>query len=343
MITFIRGVIRRWIASIFVSQGLTLFDKGQLEYAKAEFQRALRIAPDHPQAHYNLGRIYSRQGRNSEAAAALTAAISFKPKFPAAFALRGLNRLDSGDIEGAIADCERAVALKRSYEHLIDLGSVYTAAKRFDNAQKALQDAVALRPKEGGAHCRLGDCRLQQGQYEEALRILSKAAELEPNNASVFATLARAHEKLGDHREALKNYTRAGFLDRKNAEYRCDAARISEAQGDSAGAIISYQEALRIDPECAAALLRLSREARQDGDMEKARGYAERLARAHPERWEGLYEVALALARLGDEKSALESLKEAVLRDRDAVAAAVDESHFSGLKSAYKFRNMLTE
>ena len=46
-----------------------------------EYQAALRINPDYAEAHYNLGVVYTRQGRIDEAIRELQAALRINPDF----------------------------------------------------------------------------------------------------------------------------------------------------------------------------------------------------------------------------------------------------------------------
>ncbi len=341
MFGFITRIGRRWFASIPLGQALTLFDKGKLEYATAELQRTLRIYPQHEKAFYHLGRIYSKQGRHAEAVEAFDRVIELRPEFAPAFMGRGLSRLELRQVPEAVSDCERAVALKKDYQNLIALGSAFAAAKRYDEAEQTLQEAQRLKPKEAAACAALGECFYEQGKFQQAAEALTKACAIDAKDADTLSMLGMCLEAMGDLKGAMARYTKASFLDPKNAMHCCRAAHTAELQGDPEGAAISYQEALRIDPECSEALYQLSRLLR-DHDPEKARGYAERLARAFPEKWEGHFELAVILASLGEEKEALSALKEAVERDKAAVTAAAEKFDFSALKGGYKFKNLLS-
>ncbi|MGI6525718.1 MAG: tetratricopeptide repeat protein [Bdellovibrionota bacterium] len=329
MSNFITRIFKHWFAGIFVSQGLTYLDKEEIGYARSEFQRALRIAPDLYRARYYLGLVLRKEGKNAEALEELSAAIDLKPKLDSAWQERALVKLDLGDIDGAIEDSKKALSLKEDLQNYLALGTVYTKAQNLEEAEQVLRKAVQFDPKNAAAQARLGDCLSEQGRLEEAQDAFKESVKANPKNGLAFAKLARVTEKLGDYKEALTLYTRASFLDPQNAGYRCSAARVAEKDGDVAGAIISYQEAVKLDPECLTALVKLCAHARQVSDFEKARSYAERMLSSHPEDWEPYFQMALIAVAEEDKASAKELLKKARSLNREGVEAALKEEQVS--------------
>src|SRR5262249_19658895 len=59
-------------------------DCGRYEEAEAAYREALRLRPDDPEAHYNLGAALSRQGRDKEAQAAYREALRLRLHYPQA-------------------------------------------------------------------------------------------------------------------------------------------------------------------------------------------------------------------------------------------------------------------
>lgn len=91
---------------------------------------------------------------------------------------------------------------------------------RLDEAQKLVEDALALSPNAGYILDSLGWVHFQRGDYETALRHLQRAARLIPNDGEVYLHLAQTYEKLGRIDEARQYYDRAVGADPRSAEAR---------------------------------------------------------------------------------------------------------------------------
>jgi hypothetical protein len=125
-------------------------------------------------------------------------------------------------------------------------GAVLQAAGRFEEAERALSDALELDPARAGARMSrartrlaLGDVRgvledteilihshprasapwdaraqmaIQMGRLDLAATALMKSLELWPSNAAGWATLARMQEKLGQEAQARTSFARARTL-----------------------------------------------------------------------------------------------------------------------------------
>ena len=72
--------------------------KGEAEQAIACYREALRLKPDHPNAHNNLGNAYLHKGDADEAIACFDRALKLKPDHlsssPESSVNRGLNKVD---------------------------------------------------------------------------------------------------------------------------------------------------------------------------------------------------------------------------------------------------------
>jgi Tfp pilus assembly protein PilF len=61
-----------------------------LDEAGAAYRHAIKVTPDHPDAHLNMGIILHEQGKFSEAVVSLKAAMCLAPKLPKAHARLGV-------------------------------------------------------------------------------------------------------------------------------------------------------------------------------------------------------------------------------------------------------------
>ncbi len=87
-VTLWEDVVRKSPAKVrgYNNLGAALSDEGREVEAVAVLEKALAIKPDHPEAYYNLGRIYLQtEGRLGDAIALLTRAIELRPGYDDAY------------------------------------------------------------------------------------------------------------------------------------------------------------------------------------------------------------------------------------------------------------------
>lgn len=118
------------------------------------FQRAAAIAPGSQDVRTYLGLHYVRVKDWDRAAALLEQVVAESPdRATAVEALatvknaQGLRAMDAGRTDEAIANLERARALQPgAFPHDLELGVLYLAARRFEDARAALDRSLAAHP-----------------------------------------------------------------------------------------------------------------------------------------------------------------------------------------------------
>lgn len=128
---------------------------GQNDRAIEMFQRAAAIAPQSEDVKTYLGLHYVRMKDWDRAAALLEQVVAQSPnRATAVEALatvkinQGERAMDAGDTGGAIADFERARNLEPStFTHYLELGVLYLAAHRFEDARGALDRVPSTSPE----------------------------------------------------------------------------------------------------------------------------------------------------------------------------------------------------
>ncbi len=132
---------------------------GHNPQALAAFQRAAAIAPSSQDVRTYLGLHYARAQDWDRAAALLEQVVTESPdRATAVEALadvrvhQGEAAMDEGKTEAAIAAFERARTLQPSaFTHDLDLGVLYLAARRFEDARQALDRVLAAHPDDAMA------------------------------------------------------------------------------------------------------------------------------------------------------------------------------------------------
>jgi len=116
--------------------------------------------------------------------------------------------IDSNNFEAAIAPLQKFIAEKPdvAFAHF-QLGYIYTALKRTDEARAEYERAIALDPKMPEAYLNLGVLLLDKQQYAAAVAPLTKAVELLPAQSRPRSLLAVAQDRSGDQEAAARSPT----------------------------------------------------------------------------------------------------------------------------------------
>jgi len=81
------------------------------------------------------------------------------------------------------------------------------ASRRYDEAARRCQQAIALDPNDSGAYLVLGQVEVQQHMYQQAIATLQQAVKLDGSNLKNQAELAYAYAISGDREKALSIVT----------------------------------------------------------------------------------------------------------------------------------------
>ena len=128
-----------------VYKGLETGDQGDRKRSIAHFQRALDVAPNHPQVYNYLGNHYKSHDELRTAASFYEKAVTSNPKYSMAWLSLGQTLTALQQYEEAYAALRRSYALNSEYhETALELGNVCYFMNRLDEAADWLEQAVAL-------------------------------------------------------------------------------------------------------------------------------------------------------------------------------------------------------
>ena len=145
-------------AANFVLSGLIHYGEKNFTSAEADFQAAVNITPDEPDALWDLALAQEKNGKVAEAIQTYDRMLQIKPNFETGYYNRGLLKLSRNDYNGAISDFKRALQIE----------------SRFVEAQ----NEIAI------AHFR-------QGMYNEAWQDIQIAAKINTTNDIVNSNYAK--------------------------------------------------------------------------------------------------------------------------------------------------------
>jgi Flp pilus assembly protein TadD len=138
--------------------------------------------------------------------------------------------IDKNDFESAIAPLQKVLADQPDFAYAhFQLGYVYTALKRHDEARAEYERAVTLDPKMAEGYLNLGTLllydvlapgRANRGYPEAAIAPLRKAVELLPTQTRPRYLLALALDRSGNESEATESIQSALRLDPNDFDSR---------------------------------------------------------------------------------------------------------------------------
>jgi arylsulfatase A-like enzyme/Flp pilus assembly protein TadD len=129
--------------------GIALADSGDLQAARAEFDRVLSIDHTNATAYQNLGVVALRAGDVAGARASLSKALALNDQLPTALNLMGVIEMKSNHPDAAINWWRKAVkADPRLYDAMYNLAIVASRTGRNDVAREALHQFIDNAPPQ---------------------------------------------------------------------------------------------------------------------------------------------------------------------------------------------------
>jgi len=169
----------------YLSYGSIFFQRGYFEQAESSFRQALRDDPGSAEAFYGVGSACLNLGKTAEARANFQRAVELAPSYPDtlpnAWNNLGLLATREGRTDEAIGYFQQA--LKVNPDHLIaleNLGNAYRQQKNWEQARKVLEHAVAVSPGDPESNYSLGMVFAQTNETAHAYEYLQRALKSRP-------------------------------------------------------------------------------------------------------------------------------------------------------------------
>jgi tetratricopeptide (TPR) repeat protein len=206
--------------------GTALMRLGRLDEADAAYQRAVALAPGDAEVRHNFGVLLERLGRHEEAAGQAREAIRLAPDRAAPHATLADALQSLGRLEEAVDAYRQAIALNPSdAEAHVNLGSALGRLGRTEEAAAEFSAALSLNPNSVEARRNLGIAFLRSGKTDEGLALFREAVRLSPS-ASTYLDLGHALEAVGRYDEATAALTEGLRLDATRTDVRASLDRV---------------------------------------------------------------------------------------------------------------------
>jgi tetratricopeptide (TPR) repeat protein len=98
------------------------------------------------------------------------------------------------------------------------LGDALARTEAYDEAERALKQAIWLNESFSGPYVTLGQIALRRSDFELAAGLLERAVKMEPNNQNAHYSLAKTYQKLGRTEDANRHFEMSrSLLTEKNS------------------------------------------------------------------------------------------------------------------------------
>jgi tetratricopeptide (TPR) repeat protein len=186
--------------------------------AEREFEKAVQLSPNYPNAHDGCGFYLKAVGRHAEAIEKCRQAQQLDPLSPFAHVSLGYAYYFARDYDRAIEECRKALEMDRNstFAHR-NLGLAYLQQGKLEKAIEALSDAVKFSCGGLAFESYLGFAYAVAGKHHEAREVLASLEDLDRERYVPAYNFAIIYEGLGDFDSSFRWFEesrkeRSGFL-----------------------------------------------------------------------------------------------------------------------------------
>jgi type IV pilus assembly protein PilF len=205
-------------ADLYVDLSAEYLKLGQLEPALQHAQRALAEDRKSARAHYMLGLVQQRLGREQEAEDEIAEAVRLAPDNPDFRNALGFVLCGRGRYDAAIAEIEKAIAnplYKTPQVALMNAANCAERHGRNSDAETFLRRVLTRSPNYPPALFAMAQRSYARGDYKEARGYLARYSRVGATTPQALLLAAHIERKLGNAREAqaLESALRRRFPD----------------------------------------------------------------------------------------------------------------------------------
>lgn len=185
--------------------------KGEYQKSIDAYKKALLIDPKNGDAYYYMAVDYENLGDSPKQLESALGAIKYNTKFVGeAFALVGDVHLKDGKKDEAIKAYQRALNVKPEMADVyVKLSNVYYSQDRLKDAIDIAGKGVKLFPENGYLYTNLSIYYSVQNRNFEAINNAVKAIRLLPDKPEAFTVLCRAYNDTAQYADSIKYCTDA--------------------------------------------------------------------------------------------------------------------------------------
>jgi Flp pilus assembly protein TadD len=155
--------------------GKNYYDQGQVDKAIAPFEKAVRLRPEHPDAHLNLANACLRANQPQKALHHAQEVLKLDHGSGPAHFISGCALLRLGKSADALKALQQAKDIDRTINAVsFQLGRAHQQVGNFEDAAEQFQEVVKFEPDHAAAHYNLSQVLLRLNKPDEAQQALAQ-------------------------------------------------------------------------------------------------------------------------------------------------------------------------
>lgn len=234
-------------AEVLLARADLLRRQQYIEDAKADYAKAVELAPGNPRAHAGLALANLALRDIGAAKASIQTLKDLVPSLPAVNYLQALVYFQEQNLDGASDELQELLRVApTNIQAQLLYGVVSYARQEYTIADDYLTRVLASAPGNLQIVKLLGAARLKLRQPERAAQILSSAVTPDSSDAQLLALLGTAYIQSGDNTRGSEFIQRAVELDPDQALLRTQLAIGRIASGETAEAISQLESAVAL-------------------------------------------------------------------------------------------------
>lgn len=196
-------------SDLYVNRAISYYSVGNKNTAIRDLKTALYYDPDNELAKINLARVEG--GKEPKAAIDMyDKVLSNNPEYAEAYAERGIAKLISGDLDGALEDYNSAIELeKKEYMLWLNRGIIKEKLTDFQGAISDLEQSVALHSANDEAYFHLGNIYSKLKVWNKSAYNYTMALNYAPEYKEAYYNRAIAFYYLNQNDKACADLDRA--------------------------------------------------------------------------------------------------------------------------------------
>jgi len=223
---------------------------------------------------------------------------------------RGIALADRGEVEAAIADYERSLAINPRYSNAHNnLGLALNKLGRTEEAIVHFRAAVTEKPSELEAHNNLANALSDVGRLDEAMAEFRYVLERSPHHVNALNGEAVIYAQRGDLPKAEQQFKRVLEVDPTNLGALTNLGNVYAMTGRREEAARTFESALQRKPDDPVILFNLGQLDQELGRLSDAAEKLTSAARLNPRNVDAHFSLGSVLARLGRRDDAIAELE----------------------------------